>query len=110
MTLIERYTADRERIALFLHPERTTETLMLSQKTHIFPMSNPMQDNLLPSAHERILRYEHDLQQNDYLFVSRNTDLLNEIQQEILDKIMDQMRGFYADSTQHVYAIRLTTP
>ncbi len=110
LTLIERYAADRERIALFLHPERTTETLMLSQKTHIFPMSNPMQDDLLPSAHDRVLRYEHDLQQDDYLFVSRNTNLLNEIQQEILDKIMDQMRGFYADATQHVYAIRLYRP
>jgi hypothetical protein len=110
LILIERYAADRERIALFLHPERTTETLMLSQKSHIFPMSNPKQDDLLPSAHARALDYEHQWQPDDYLFITRDTPSLTGIQREVINKIMQQMQGLYADSTEHVYAIQLSTP
>ena len=107
--LIERYAADQDRIALFLYPELTTETLILSQKTHIFPLSTPGQDNLLPSAHARALAYEHGMQEGDYLFIARN-HALNKIQHATLAKLLEKMNGQYADSTEHVYAIRLSAP
>ncbi|MBT6618829.1 MAG: hypothetical protein HOB41_02995 [Gemmatimonadetes bacterium] len=110
LELIGRYATDKTRIALFLSPEHTTETLMLSQKSHIFPMSNPKQDDLLPSGHARALDYEHQWQPDDYLFITRDTPSLTGIQREVINKIMQQMQGLYADSTEHVYAIQLSTP
>ena len=108
LALIERYAADRERVALFLDAERTTETLMLSQKTHIFPLSNPKQDDLLPSAHARALQYDHGMQEGDYLFITRDTPSLTHIQHAVLSELRDQMRGLHVDSTEYVYAIRLS--
>ena len=110
LELIGRYATDKTRIALFLHPEHTTETLMLTQKSHIFPISNPKQDDLLPSAHARALAYKHQWQPDDYLFITRDTPSLTGIQREVINKIMQQMQGLYADSTEHVYAIQLSTP
>ena len=110
LAFIDRYAADKDRIALFLHPERTTETLMLSQKTHIFPLSNPQQDGLLPTAHERALQYNHGMQEGDYLIMSRNISSLVPIQREVVTRLLSQSRGLRIDSTKHVYAIRLFTP
>ena len=110
LVLIERYANDKERVALFLHPGRTTETLMLSQKTHVFPLSNPRQDDLVPAAHARALAYEHGMQAGNYLFVTRRTHLLNGIQSATLSKLLEELQGQYADSTENVYAIRLFTP
>ena len=73
-------------------------------------MSNPKQDDLLPSAHARALDYEHQWQPDDYLFITRDTPSLTGIQREVINKIMQQMQGLYADSTEHVYAIQLSTP
>ena len=83
---------------------------MLSQKSHIFPMSNPKQDNVLPSAHARALRYDHGMQEGDYLFVTRNTQSLLPIQRAVLGQLRDQTRGLFADTTKHIYVIRLSTP
>ncbi len=110
LTLIERYAANKERIALFLSPEPTTETFMLSQKTHVFPLSNPQQDELLPAAHLRAQQFDHGLQEGDYFFITRNSNSLSTIQSEVIDVILSQLNGYYADSTQRVYAIRLLAP
>jgi hypothetical protein len=115
LALIERHAADSTRIALFLAPDLTTETLLLSQKTHVFPLSNPIQDNLLPSARARALQFDHSMQEGDYLFITRNGSSLNRIQREILDKLrrgindklQQQQYGLHTDSTEHVYAISL---
>jgi hypothetical protein len=115
LALIERHAADSTRIALFLAPDLTTETLLLSQKTHVFPLSNPIQDNLLPSTRARALQFDHSMQEGDYLFITRNGSSLNRIQREILDKLrrgindklQQQQYGLHTDSTEHVYAISL---
>ena len=110
LALIERHAADSPRVALFLHPERTTETLMLSRKIHVFPISNPMQDDLLPSAHDRALQYDHGLQEGDYLIVTRETQSLLGLQRQVLSRLLEQLPALYADSTEHVYALRLRKP
>jgi hypothetical protein len=107
LTLIERHAAKSERIALFLAPERTTEALMLSQKAHIFPMSNPRQDDLLISVRARALQHDHEIQDGDLLFITRNDRSLIRIQLDILEKYTYQMRSLSIDSTEHVSAFRL---
>ena len=107
LALIERHAADSLRVALFLHPERTTETLMLSRKIHVFPMSNPNQDNILPSAHERALPHDHRLRAGDPVFVARNTGWFTDIQWATLDRLLPQAQAQIIDSSEHVYVVRL---
>ena len=110
MSLIAYYATTDERIALFLDPHRTTETLILSGKSHLFPLSHPLQDELLPSARERVLQYDHDMQAGDHIFFTRDTSSLNDIQLATLRKIYRQFQFLYVDSTKHVYVTRLITP
>ena len=110
MNLIAHYAATEERIALFLDPHRTTETLILSGKSHLFPLSHPPQDELLPSARERVSQYDHGMQAGDYLFFTREASSLNDIQLATLSKIYRQFQFLYVDSTKHVYVTRLITP
>mgnify|MGYP007063487204 CR=1 FL=1 len=109
MALIERNASDPPCIALFLCPELTTETLMPSRKTQIYPLSTPWQDSLPVSAHQPAVACEQSLQADDYLFISRDNPLTI-IQRSVLGKLFENMWSQYADSTQYVYAIRLTTP
>jgi hypothetical protein len=110
LTLIGRRAADDERIALFLPPELTTETLMLSKKTHVFPLSNPRQDELLPAAIERAQHFDHGLKEGDYFFITRNIGSLNIAQEKVIEEILSQLHGVHVDSTEYVQTIRLITP
>ena len=80
---------------------------MLSRKIHVFPMSNPIQDNLLPSAHDRALQHDHRLPAGDPAFVARNTGWFTDIQWATLDKLLDHTRAQVIDSSEHVYVVRL---
>lgn len=110
LALIEYRAADDERVALFLPPELTTEALMLSKKTHIFPLSNPRQDELLPAAIERAQHFDHGLKEGDYLFITRNIAALSIAQEKVIDEILSQLPGVQVDSTEYVQTVRLITP
>jgi len=112
MSLIAHYAAIEDHIALFLDPDRTTETLMLSRKSHLFPLSHPPQDELLLHhlGQDRVSLYDHGMQAGDHLFFTRDRPSLNGIQLATLSKIYRQFQFLYVDSTKHVYVTRLITP
>ena len=110
LALIERSAAADERIALFLSPELTTEALMLSQKAHIFPLSNPKQDELLLAAVERAQHFDHGLKEGDLFFITRNIESLSIAQEKVVDEILSQFNGVHLESTDYVQTIRLITP
>jgi len=107
LCLIQKHAPDRERIPLFIAPELTTETLMLSEKANIFPLSNPVQDYLLESASTQALRFDHGLQSGDILFLARDTGQLNALQLLIVKRLREEFIFILADATSQVYAIRL---
>ena len=120
--LIEKHAKYKERIVLLMHPEYTTEVLMLSDKVSVFPMSNPSQDHLLESAKKRALDFDHGLRPGDVLFLTkvRNNTLdkkdmkfslaqgqLNHLQLQILNKLKRQFPLSVRGTTDHLYALTL---
>ncbi len=71
LALIEKYANDKTRVGLFITHDLNTETLMLARKTHVFPISNPMQDAIPNSARMRILGYRHGLKEGDMIFLEK---------------------------------------
>ena len=103
--LINKYASDKKRIALFLELDATTETFILSKKVHVFPTNYPIQEEVCPSAHQRVLNFKHGLREEDIIFVARDT---TEFQQEILKKLQDQFKFDVLEMTPgKVYAIEL---
>ena len=124
LRLLEKHAKDKERVVLFIHPEYTTEVLMLSEKVSVFPMSNPTQDNLLESAKKRALDFDHGLRPGDVFFLSngKNKSIdkaakqfsftqaslpLNHLQFEILKTLVKDFSFALRGTTDHVYALAL---
>jgi len=70
--LVERFAGDKSRIAIFISADDTTEVLMLTKKTHVFPFNYALQANLLKSEQERVLNFAYSLQEGDIIFVSKD--------------------------------------
>ncbi|MCX6356060.1 MAG: hypothetical protein NTZ78_14340 [Candidatus Aureabacteria bacterium] len=109
--LIQKYAPDKQRVALFIEPDCTTEALMLAGKTNVFPISHPGQDYLLGnarSAMDRGLRYAHHLTRGDYLFMERDIGQLNELQQAIVMRLGREFRFENMETTEHgIVAVKL---
>ena len=124
MRLLEKHAKNKERVVLLIHPEYATEALMLSDKVSVFPMSNPVQDNLLESAKKRALYFDHGLRSGDVFFLSngknksidkaakqfsftRDSLPLNYLQFEILKTLVKEFSFTLRDTTDHIYALAL---
>jgi len=111
MYLIEKYAPHRQRVALFIDPDLTTETLMLSGKTNVFPLSNPTQDFLEGNARmaiERILHFKHPLTEGDFVFIANDWGELNELQQKLLQRLGREFKPENVETTAHgIVAVRL---
>jgi len=110
VALIGRYLGGVERVPLFIAPNHTTEALLLSGKVHLFPMSNPEQDELLVAASERAVHFAHGLQAGDLIFMSKDQGELCTLQRQILKRLNQQFTFLQEDTTQNVVVVRLQQP
>jgi hypothetical protein len=105
--LVARHAADKERVALFLEPDLTTEALVLSGKAHVFPLSHAPQDQLLQTARLRALLYAYDLRNGDCVFLAKDTSLLNQIQRQLLERLRSEFTFTPVESTEDLLVVRL---
>jgi len=103
--LVEKYARDKPRIALFIDPDDTTETLMRSRKVHLYPFNYPIIVSISPTVSRRVLDFQSPLKIGDYLFLSKEAA---EFQQKIVKSIQEKFRFTVRETTPHgVYAIEL---
>ncbi|MBI2505920.1 MAG: hypothetical protein HYW07_22120, partial [Candidatus Latescibacteria bacterium] len=107
LALIAKYLPAQERIPLFIVPNLTTETLILSGKVNLFPMSNPKQDALLASARERALNFDHGLRAGDLFFMSRDQKELCLLQRQVIKKLNQDFVFVQEDTTRSIVVVRL---
>lgn len=110
VALIGRYLGGVERVPLFIAPNHTTEALLLSGKVHLFPMSNPEQDEALAAAGERALNYPHGLKSGDLILISKNQKELRTLQRQVIQRLNQQFTFLQEDATQNVVVVRLQQP
>ena len=105
LVLINKYAKDQKRIALFIDQDAGTETLLLSGKAHLWPTNYAKQEEICPSASQRVLAYDPQLKEGDIIFVSKAS---SEFQQEIVHRLQRKFRFLVLEATPHqVFAIRL---
>jgi len=103
--LIEKYAMDKPRVALFIDPDDTTETLMRSRKVHVYPFNYPIIVSISPAVSQRVLDFQSPLKTGDYLFLSKEA---SEFQQQIVKSIQEKFSFTVRETTPHgVYAIEL---
>ncbi len=106
--LVKKYAPDKQRIQLYVEPDIGIEALMLTRKGNIYAVSDPIQDDLTPSARRQAMKLEPAPQVGDILFLSKDGVRLHPLQRDILGNLC---RGFYfteLESTAHGYhAVRL---
>lgn len=108
--LIERYLAQVDRIPLFIAPNLTTEALIRTGKVHLFPMSNPEQDELVEAARERALNFAHGLRAGDLILMSRDQKELHPLQRQIIKKLSREFTFLREDTTRSIVVVRLHQP
>lgn len=107
MGLIEKYMPGVERIPLFIVPNLTTEALLRTGKVHLFPMSNPEQDELLVSASDRAVNFAHGLQAGDLIFIPKDQRELRTLQRQVIKKLNQEFTFLQEDTTAHIVVVRL---
>jgi len=71
LALIERHAPGAVRLGVFLSTRATTETLVLSDRTHVFPLMDASHDGLSTITMARIAAAPHGLHVGDSVFVDR---------------------------------------
>lgn len=103
--LINKYAKDKLRLALFIEPDDTTETLLRSRKVHMYPFNYPVIVSICPAISERVLAFKAPLKHGDYLFLSKGA---SEFQQRIVKSIQGEFGFIVRETSPHgVYAIEL---
>jgi len=87
VALVEKFAGDKSRVAIFLSADDTTEVLMLTKKTHVFPFNYALQANLLKSEQERVLNFAHSLKEGDIIFVSKD---YSDLQARVVFKLQEE--------------------
>lgn len=87
--LVDKYARDKSRIAIFISADDTTEVLMLTQKTHVFPFNYALQANLLAKERERVVNFVHPLKEGDIIFVSKD---YSDLQARVVFRLQKQFR------------------
>ncbi len=95
---IDKYTVKGSRVAIFLSPDDTTETLMLSHRAHIFPFNYILQESILEPASKRVFEFKHPLKPGDYLFISRD---YADLEARIVNNLQQQFKFQLKEITPH---------
>jgi len=96
--LVEKFAGDKSRVAVFLSSDDTTEVLMLTKKTHVFPFNYALQANLLKSEQQRILNFAHALKEGDIIFVSKD---YSDLQARVVFRLQREFRFVPREVTPH---------
>src|SRR3989338_7500038 len=103
--LIDKYVKMDNRIAVFTAPDDASEALILSRKSHVYPVSHVIQDTVLPSAAARILNYNPPFKDKDMVFLSRDS---SDFQKMLVAQLQRQFTFSVKEKTPHgIYAIEL---
>jgi hypothetical protein len=73
--LVDKYCPNDSRVSLFIAPAITTEALLCSGRSHVFPISNPEEDSLLASNVARAVACVANLKPGAILFISGDESL-----------------------------------
>jgi hypothetical protein len=99
IALIERYSADRPQIALFLgiHPTtiwsvHTNAVLLLEHKGHRWPISYVLSDEINPSLTRSILDADVHLEEGETVFIRSDETRLGPLEAAIVAKIRSDAR------------------
>jgi len=84
------FAADQDRIALFLDPDDTVETLVRSGKTDIFPVADIINTSKSPTVIARATTRDYGLKPDDIIFLNRDLSVLRPIDSAILAKVCSQ--------------------
>ena len=106
--LLERYAPGSGRVAVFIDAELTTEVYLLSHRANVYPVSNPKQAVLLPSADWGVIAgYPTSLGAGDVVFTAPPA-VLDPLQQAMLSGLCQRFE-FYelARSASGIAALRL---
>jgi len=118
--LIKKYAANKTRVLIFLLAPATTETLFLSNKAHIYPVTEQIQDSLSSQISNFIVNYSPNLKIGDVIFLPTEPEKLllksnfpgdnNKYQIMIVLKLCDQFNLRKIESTKNgITAFRLKT-
>jgi len=87
--LVEKFAGDKSRVAIFLSADDTTEVLMFTRKTHVFPFNYALQANLLKSEQDRVVNFAHSLKEGDIIFISKD---YSDLQARVVFKLQKEFR------------------
>jgi hypothetical protein len=99
--LIDTYTPDAERIALFMEPNASIDVLTYTEKTHIWRLTNPFIDQQIPGASDWIRAYEgYTPEIGDILYVQRDNAGMNFLQVNVLNQLTSGYEIETLDTTE----------
>ena len=105
LALVEKYARDQKQIAIFISPDDSTETLVLSGKTHIYPYNYILQERTLEPAKTRLLTFHPSLKEGDVIFVSSE---YSDLQARLVSDLQRRFRFIPIEKTPHnILAVRL---
>jgi hypothetical protein len=126
--LIKKYAANKTRIMIFLSSKNfsqaTTEVLFLSNKAHLYPVTDQLQDSLSFQVSNFIVNYAPNLQVGDVIFlptqpkeltlrpyIAAGFQFVDEFQKKIVLKLCNQFSLSVLESTPSgITAFRLEAP
>ena len=78
VTMIGKYSPDGNQVVVFLQSNELTEVMWLSEKSHVFPISHPVEDAISPPVSSLIINYPAGLKIDDVIFVDSDPRQLAE--------------------------------
>lgn len=105
IALINKYFKDKKRIGIFIEEDAMTETLMLSRKLHVMPLNYPRQEDICPTARERVFDATSLFKEDDIILASKDC---GEFQERILSKLQGQFKFSVLETTpEQIFVIQL---
>lgn len=107
MYLINKYAPNKPAVALFIYYDLNTETLIRLEKTNVFPIANPREDNIVKSSKTRVLTFPYRLQAGDIIFWERNFGRLLPVQMFAIERLSRDFNFQGVETRGGVVALRL---
>ena len=87
MTLINKYSGNHSRVALLMDPELSTQVLIYLQKSNVFSLSNPSEDNILEPRLKSTIYNRNLFTDGDIIFIEKDVSGLLSIQKDVYERI-----------------------